>query len=153
MEIIGVGIDMIEIERIKSALEGRAGARFERRVFTEDEIAYCRSMANPYPHFAARFAAKESGMKAFGTGWTAAVTWKGIEVFNNQRGKPFLRFNGATGHYARELGVTEALVSLSHDKGRATAVVILLGKEGEKGNNLSSDTQGPPEGSLLSKRP
>ncbi|MEA1997245.1 MAG: holo-ACP synthase [Gemmatimonadota bacterium] len=127
--VIGLGIDMIEIERITEALERRSGARFEARVFTDGEIAYCRSKMNPYPHFAARFAAKEAAMKAFGTGWCARVYWKGIEVWNDERGKPLLKFNDKTEEYARELGVTGAFVSLSHDRGRAVAVALLLGGE------------------------
>ncbi|HUU27506.1 MAG TPA: holo-ACP synthase [archaeon] len=127
--IAGIGIDTIEIERIKGALEARSGARFERRVFTELEIEYCRSKADPYPHFAARFAAKESGMKALGTGWTAEVNWKGIEIWNNELGRPFLRFNGKTEQHAGKMGVTGAHVSLSHDRSRALAVVVLLGRK------------------------
>jgi holo-[acyl-carrier protein] synthase len=124
--ISGIGVDTIEIERVKAAIEGHAGGRFERRVFTESEIAYCRSRGNPYPHFAARFAAKESGMKALGTGWTADVFWQGIEVWNDSRGRPFLKFNGKTAEYVRKMGITGAQVSLSHDRSRAVAVVVLL---------------------------
>ena len=127
LNVLGLGIDIVEVERIQSALEGRAGERFERRVFTEGERAYCRSMSNPYPHFAARFAAKEAVMKAFGTGWTAEVNWKGIEVLRNERGKPYLNFNSPTDTFAEKFGCRSSHLSLSHDRGRAVAVAIILG--------------------------
>ena len=126
--VLGVGVDLIEIERVKKAMEAKSGKRFESRVFTEREIAYCRSKANPYPHFAARFAAKEAVMKAFGTGWTARVFWKGIEVWNNELGRPFIAFHGNTEELAAEMGVETCQVSLSHNRSQAVAVAILLGK-------------------------
>ena len=128
--VIGLGIDTIEIARIREALERRSGQRFEHRVFLPAEIAYCRSMSDPYPHFAARFAAKEAGMKALGTGWTAEVFWKGIEIIKDEKGKPLLQFNGKTAEFAESFGVASGHVSLSHDRERAVATVILIGKEG-----------------------
>jgi holo-[acyl-carrier protein] synthase len=126
--VLGVGVDLIEIERVKKAMESKSGKRFERRVFTEREIAYCRSKANPYPHFAARFAAKEAVMKAFGTGWTARVFWKGIEIWNNELGRPFITFHGKTEELAEEMGAQTCQVSLSHNRSQAVAVAILLGR-------------------------
>ncbi|MBW7997302.1 MAG: holo-[acyl-carrier-protein] synthase [Candidatus Glassbacteria bacterium] len=126
--VLGLGVDMIEIDRIVDALERRSGPRFEKRVFTAGEIEYCRSMSNPYPHFAARFAAKEAVMKAFGTGWSADVTWQGIEVVRDRRGKPHIRLNGKTAELAGKLGAKVAHVSLSHDKGRAMAAALLVGE-------------------------
>ena len=125
--VIGLGIDTIEVTRVRDAMQGRSGARFEQRVFTPDEIVYCRSMGDPWPHFAARFAAKEAGMKALGTGWTAEVFWKGIEIIKDRRGKPLLKFNGKTAEHAADFGAISSHVSLSHDRERAVAVVILLG--------------------------
>ena len=127
--VIGVGIDTLEIERIRKAMQGSTGKRFERRVFTPGEIAYCRTMSNPFPHFAARFAAKEAGMKALGTGWTAEVYWKGIEIIKDKKGKPLLQFNEKTAEFAAAFGVVSGHVSLSHDRGRAVAVVVLIGHE------------------------
>ena len=126
--VLGLGVDMIEIQRIKRALEAKSGKRFERRVFTEGEIAYCRSKADPFPHFAARFAAKEAVMKAFGTGWTARVFWKGIEIRNNELGRPFITFHGKTEELAGEMGVETCQVSLSHNRSQAVAVALLLGR-------------------------
>ena len=127
--LIGIGVDMIEIERIEHALGGKAGPRFEKRVFTEGEIAYCRKMEYSAPHFAARFAAKEAVMKALGTGWNAEVFWKGIEVEKDKLGKPLLKLNGKTKEYAESIGVTEGHISLTHDKGRAVAMAVLLGEK------------------------
>ncbi len=126
--VLGIGVDMIEIERIAEALGRGSGPRFEKRVFTAGEIEYCRSMSNPYPHFAARFAAKEAVMKAFGTGWSAEVSWGGIEVVRDSRGKPHIRLHGKTAGLAKKLGARVAHVSLSHDKGRAVAMVLLTGE-------------------------
>jgi holo-[acyl-carrier protein] synthase len=126
--VLGLGVDLIEIERIKQALEAKSGKRFESRVFTEGEIAYCRSKADPYSHFAARFAAKEAVMKAFGTGWTARVSWKGIEVRNNELGQPFIAFHGKTEKLAGEIGVETCQISISHNRSQAVAVALLLGK-------------------------
>ncbi len=126
--VLGIGVDTIEIERITEALERKSGPRFEKRVFTPGEIEYCRSMSNPYPHFAARFAAKEAVMKAFGTGWSAEVTWKGIEVVRDKRGKPHIKLHDKTAELAKKLGARVAHVSLSHDKGRAVAIALLTGE-------------------------
>jgi len=126
--VLGLGVDLIEIERVAEALERKSGPRFEKRVFTAGEIEYCRSMSNPYPHFAARFAAKEAVMKAFGTGWSAEVNWQGIEVVRDKLGKPHIKFNDKTAELANKLGARVAQVSLSHDKGRAMAVALLTGE-------------------------
>ncbi|MBN2289087.1 MAG: holo-ACP synthase [Candidatus Glassbacteria bacterium] len=123
--VIGLGIDTIEIARIREAMQSRSGERFERRVFTPQEIAYCRSRPDPFPHFAARFAAKEAGMKALGTGWTAEVFWQGLEIVRDRMGKPLLQLNGKTAEFAAAAGVVSGHVSLSHDRERAVAVVIL----------------------------
>jgi holo-[acyl-carrier protein] synthase len=126
--VLGLGVDTIEIERVAEALERKSGPRFEKRVFTAGEIKYCRSMSDPYPHFAARFAAKEAVMKAFGTGWSAEVTWQGIEVVRDKRGKPHIKLNDKTAKLAKKLGARVAQVSLSHDMGRAMAVALLTGE-------------------------
>ena len=83
---ISIGVDLIEVPRIQAALS-RWGERFERRVFTEDERAYCSSRARPYQSYAARFAAKEAAMKALGTGWRG-LDWKEIEVARERSGRP-----------------------------------------------------------------
>src|SRR5690606_20134432 len=90
--VIGVGTDIIEVERIKSACE-RHGDRFLKRVYTEGERAYCMQMKNPYPHLAARFAAKEAVSKAFTTGIGEELAWTSIEVIKGTREEPLVRLD------------------------------------------------------------
>ncbi len=123
MAVIGVGIDIIEIERIRVALD-RGGQRLLDRLFTPEEAAYCRSRRSPERHFAARFAAKESVVKALrapaGLGWL----WRCIEV-TGAGGPPSLRLSGRAHERAERLGVTASHLSLSHSETHAVAVVVL----------------------------
>src|SRR5881394_2319021 len=112
MSILGIGIDMVEVERIQHSLD-RFGERFIKRIFTEGEIGYCRSMKFPARHFAARFAAKEAVSKAFGTGIGKAMGWRDIDVHKKKSGEPFLVFSGPANELATRRGVTAALVTLS----------------------------------------
>lgn len=125
-EIRGVGIDAIEIDRVAEAL-ARYGERFERRVFTEAEIAYCRRRRNPAPHFAGRFAVKEAGMKALGTGWSRGVQWRDLEVQRGAGGPPRLVFHGAADRRFASIGGQTSLVTITHSRTLAIAQVILLG--------------------------
>ena len=120
--ICGSGVDLCEVPRIKDAI-GRHGRRFVERVFTEREIAYAESKANSFERFAARFAAKEAGMKALGTGWRRGVTWHDFEVANLPSGRPTLRLHGKAAEIAKELGVTNIALSLTHTKEQALAIV------------------------------
>ncbi|MBV8207743.1 MAG: holo-ACP synthase [Acidobacteria bacterium] len=126
MKIVGTGIDLVEVERIEQSIE-RFGERFLKRVFTAEEIRYCRSKANSAERFAARFAAKEAGMKAIGTGWHGGVTWHDLEVKRESSGRPLLHYSGAAARYAALLGATRVWLSLSHTGGHAIAQVILEG--------------------------
>ena len=92
--IVGTGVDLAEVPRIRSSIE-RFGARFVERIYTPAEIAYVERKANKYERYAARFAAKEAGMKAIGTGWKRGVTWQDFEVANLPSGKPTLLLHGA----------------------------------------------------------
>jgi len=121
--IIGVGIDIIQNDRIRTSLE-RFGARFMNRIYTEIEIAYCSSCADPNIHFAARFAAKEAAFKALGTGWAAGVKWKDVEVQRLASGKPELHLYGEALERATAMGATRFHVSLTHDQLVSAAVVI-----------------------------
>jgi len=121
---IEVGVDIVEVHRIREAVE-RWGGRFERRVYTPDEQAYCRSRSRPYQSFAARFAAKEAAMKALGTGWRG-VDWKEIEVVRGKSGKPTIRFWGRALARFQEMGGVDVRVSLSHTEHHAIAEVLLL---------------------------
>jgi holo-[acyl-carrier protein] synthase len=124
MEIIGSGLDATEIARIAGAID-RYGDRFVRRVFTDEEIAYCRRRRDSASSFAARFAAKEAAMKALGTGHSRGVFWRGIEVFRRS-GPPQLRFcDGAAVRFA-SLGATGSLLTLTHSQELAIAHVLLV---------------------------
>ena len=124
MEIIGSGIDATEIARIGSAID-RYGERFVQRVFTDEEIAYCRRRRDAASSFAARFAAKEAAMKALGTGHSKGVFWLGIEVFR-RGGPPQLRFHGGAAARFAFLGATGSVLTLTHSRELAIAHVLLL---------------------------
>jgi holo-[acyl-carrier protein] synthase len=122
--ILGMGSDLVEVDRIRKSI-ARYGDRFLNRVYTERECAYAWSKANSAERFAARFAAKEAGMKAIGTGWRAGVTWKDFEVVNEQSGRPTLQLTGVAFETAADLGVERISISLTHTAETAFAVVIL----------------------------
>jgi holo-[acyl-carrier protein] synthase len=125
-EITGTGIDTIEIERLKRAIEHpRIGRRFRARVFTAGEIAYCESRRRAkYQSYAARFAAKEATMKALGTGWNRNAGWNEIEVRRERGRAPQLALSGKAAVLARKLGVRRLHLSLTHSRVEATALVI-----------------------------
>jgi holo-[acyl-carrier protein] synthase len=122
--IVGTGIDIAEVDRIRTSVE-RFGDRFVRRVYTPGEIAYVERKANRYERYAARFAAKEAGMKAIGTGWRRGVRWRDFEVANLPSGKPTLKLHGVAAEFARRLGVKSVALSLTHTRDTAMAQVIL----------------------------
>ena len=122
--ILGVGTDLAEVERIGRSVE-RFGERFLTRVFTARERAYAMKKANWAERLAARFAAKEAGMKAIGTGMSRGVSWQHFEVANEPSGRPTLRLYGAALEAANAMGVKRVSLSLTHTKGIAFAVVIL----------------------------
>src|SRR5271168_1451906 len=101
--IVGTGIDIAEVPRIAAAIS-RFGERFLRRIFTPGEIRYCESKANRVERYAARFAAKEAGMKAIGTGWNHGVAWQDIEVSREPGGRPTLTFHRKAAEFAAKLG-------------------------------------------------
>lgn len=122
--IVGTGIDIAEVPRIAEAIQ-RHGERFLHRVFTEGEIAYCDSKANRIERYAARFAAKEAGMKALGTGWNHGVRWRDVEVCRMPGGRPTIAFHGKAAEFAAKLGTKNVALSLSHTAEQAIAQVIL----------------------------
>ncbi len=123
-ELLGTGIDMVDIERIR-ALRLRHGERLGHVVFLPGELAFCLARPNPDECLAARFAAKEATMKALGTGWEERVTFLGIEVIRDAGGKPAIRLHGTTRDKARELGAGTIHLSLSHTRTAAVAQVII----------------------------
>ena len=118
--MLSTGVDIIEIPRIRRVLE-RYGQRFLDRIFTVDEIAYCRGRA---PNLAARFAAKEAAMKALGTG-VKGVGWKDIEVVRHESGAPAIKLHQRGERRAQRLAVQEISVSLSHSREYAVAFVVV----------------------------
>ncbi|MGA2263680.1 MAG: holo-ACP synthase [Acidobacteriota bacterium] len=122
--IVGIGIDIVDIRRLRGALE-RQGDRFLKRVFTSVEQDYCRAHRDPAPSFAARFAAKEAVFKALGTGWAGGVTWLDAEVRREARGSPKLALSGKAEEISKALGVQAIHLSLSHSEETAVAMVIL----------------------------
>ena len=122
--IVGTGIDIAEVPRIRETID-RFGARFVERIFTEGEIRYCESKANRVEGYAARFAAKEAGMKALGTGWNYGVRWRDIEVARKPGSRPTLLFHGRAAEVAARLGTRNVSLSLTHTAEQAMAFVIL----------------------------
>jgi holo-[acyl-carrier protein] synthase len=122
--IVGTGVDLAEVPRIRASVE-RYGQRFLERIFTPAEIAYVERKANRFERYAARFAAKEAGMKAIGTGWRRGVRWQDFEVANLPSGKPTLRLHGVASEVAAGLRVRVISLSLTHTAELAMAHVIL----------------------------
>jgi holo-[acyl-carrier protein] synthase len=125
VNVVGLGIDIVEVARIRASLE-RHGERFHRKVFTSVEAEYCAQMRDPAPYFAVRFAAKEAVSKALGTGIGAQCGWLDIEVRRKATGEPFIVLHGAAAETARRFGIARVLVSLSHTENYAAAQAIAV---------------------------
>jgi holo-[acyl-carrier protein] synthase len=120
----GIGIDVVQVQRVVAALE-RFGERMERRLFTEAELEYCRRHKDPLPHLAARFAAKEAASKAIGTGMSGGVGFRQFEVIQPGGHQPRLEWHGAALDRFRALGARASHLSLTHDAGLAIACVVI----------------------------
>ena len=121
--ITGLGTDLIEVERIAEKIGKESG--FRELLFSVNEIVYCESKANKFESYAARFAAKEAFFKALGTGWLEGTAFNEIEITHNAAGKPELTFLGDTAQIIQAMEFNNILVSLSHIKTMASAVVII----------------------------
>jgi holo-[acyl-carrier protein] synthase len=119
--IKGIGVDIIEIVRIQHTIE-ESGERFLGRIFTPQEIAYCKSKQDMYQHFAARFAAKEAMSKALSTGWVETFRWKDVEVMNDRSGQPRITVHG---RLKESLAASSILVTISHSESHAVAMVLI----------------------------
>src|SRR6201997_3330496 len=126
MMIVGMGIDVAEVPRIKAVIEGQR-ERFLRRVFTAGEVAYCEQFRNKYERYAGRFAVKEAAMKALGTGWSRGVRWVDVEVVRQRGGRPTLELQGEARKIADAMGVKHIAVSITHTSEQAIAQVIFEG--------------------------
>ena len=133
MKILGTGVDIVETGRVGDSIT-KFGERFLNRCFLPGEIAYCQQMKFPALHFAARFAAKESISKAFGTGIGQQLGWRDMEICRRETGEPFVKLHDKGEKLARQRGVTQIFVSLSHCKDYAAAQAIIV-----------SDLPGAPE--------
>ncbi|HWZ83635.1 MAG TPA: holo-ACP synthase [Terriglobales bacterium] len=123
--IVGTGVDIAEVHRIRESIE-RFGERFLHRVYTEGEIQYCeRKNVTRFESYAARFAAKEAGMKALGTGWNHGVRWRDIEVVRPRGQRPTIQFHGQAAAFAEKLGTRNIALSITHTSEQALAHVIL----------------------------
>lgn len=126
--ILGTGIDMVEVDRIRRAME-RHGERFVQRFLLTEEIAYCRSHRDPAPFIAARFAAKEAISKAFGTGIGSALGWQDMEVRHRPSGQPFVALHGKGDALFIALGATSLHLSITHTAHHAAAMAVLEGRD------------------------
>src|SRR3989338_7675072 len=124
MTISGIGVDLVNIPRMRAVIE-RWQERFLARVFTEQEIAYCRARRDPAPHFAARFAAKEAGRKAPGTGPRHGGSWRALEVRRERGPGPVLVLSGGSRELGRARGGTRMLLALTHEGEYALAQAML----------------------------
>lgn len=124
--IVGAGVDLAEVSRIREAI-ARYGHRFIERIYTPAEIAYVERKANRFERYAGRFAAKEAGMKAIGTGWRRGVRWQDFEVSNLMSGRPVLELHGEAARVAESLGVKFISLSMTHTAELGMAHVILEG--------------------------
>ncbi|YCM44938.1 holo-ACP synthase [Verrucomicrobiaceae bacterium 227] len=127
MNLIGIGIDVVEVSRVKSSLD-EFGERFVTRIFTESEREYCARQKRPELHFAARFAAKEAIAKAFGTGIGKEIGWLDMEICRRESGEPMVELSGGGAEYAKDRGVLQVMVSLTHAKHYAAANAVIMGK-------------------------
>lgn len=121
--IVGLGVDIAEVERVREAIE-RHGETFLRRVFTSREREYCERFKNKFERYAGRFAAKEAAMKALGTGWSRGVRWVDVEVAREKGGRPILKLSGEAEQIANRLGVKAIALSITHTATQALAQVI-----------------------------
>lgn len=125
MRVQGIGVDLVRISRMRDVI-ARWDDRFLHRVFTEQEIAYCRARRDPAPHFAARFAAKEAGLKALGTGLRLGVKWRELEVRRERGGPPRLVLAGRSKALGLARGGRRMLLALTHEGDYALAQAMLV---------------------------
>jgi holo-[acyl-carrier protein] synthase len=124
--IVGLGVDIAEVARVKAAIE-RHGETFLRRLYTPKEREYCERFKNKYERYAGRFAAKEAAMKALGTGWSRGVRWVDVEIVREKGGRPTLKLAGEAGNVAKRMGVRNIALSITHTADQAFAQVIFEG--------------------------
>lgn len=127
MSLLGIGIDVVEVERIHSSI-GEFGEQFLKRIFTEREQAYCNAQKNKELNYAARFAAKEAVSKAFGTGIGKAIGWTDVEILRRESGEPVAVLHGKARELAERMEVAEVKISLTHARHYAAANAVVMKK-------------------------
>lgn len=127
MKIFGTGVDIVEVFRVRDAID-KWGDNFLTKIFTDREISYSNSRRFSHQHFAARFAAKEAVVKAFGEPRKFPIRWTDIEVLNDDEGKPIIEFHDDALKLKKRKAIDDIIVSMSHSKNYAIANVILLRK-------------------------
>ena len=120
----GVGVDVVEVDRMEKILKGDSSEKFLARIYTPLEMKYCQGKARRIEHLAARFAAKEAVFKALGTGWTGGIGWKDVEVRNDEAGLPHVFLHGKALEIFQSRGGGKVLLSLSHTSKIAVAQAI-----------------------------
>lgn len=123
--ILGIGIDIVEIDRFRKAKK-RWGKEFLGKIFTKNEIEYSQKRRFQDQHLAARFATKEAVLKAFGDKLPNIRNWQDIEVLNDKTGKPYINFHGSAKELKKKEGIENVIVSMSHSKNNAVACAILI---------------------------
>jgi len=126
--VLGLGIDIIEIARVKKSIDSY-GDKFLEKVYTEGEINYCNSKFNKYQHYAARFAAKEAVYKALASGWKEGLRWKDIEIQNDTSGMPSIKPSGKLKSFLSD--DTQLRISISHSDNYVTSVAIIFKNNSE----------------------
>ncbi len=128
MDILGIGTDIVECPRIGKMIE-QYGELFLRRIYTAREIRYCQARKHAIEHFAGRWAAKEAILKAMGTGWSRGIAWTDIEIRTGETGQPQVMVCGVAKEVARERGIADILISISHCRTYATAYAIAVARQ------------------------
>jgi len=126
--VIALGVDLIEVERIKRAIE-RWGDRFLQRIFTPREIEYCSRQRLPHVSYAGRYAAKEAILKVLGVGWRDGISWRDIEVLTDKQGRPYVSLDGRAEVYCRQRNIKDILLSISHTDSYALCQSLALGPD------------------------
>lgn len=124
-DVVGIGTDIVECLRIAQMID-RHGELFINRVYTPREIQYCQSRKQATQHFAGRWAAKEAALKALGTGWIKGISWRDVEVANDDAGRPAIILRGGAKEVAKKLDVGDLLISISHCRSHATAYALAI---------------------------
>lgn len=130
MNIIGLGMDLIECQRIRDLWQ-RHGDRVTDRLLTDAELAYVRRyVGDVVPRLAGRFAAKEAILKVLGTGWRGKIAWRDMEVLNDSAGRPYVTLTDECKCIAESLGITQILITITHTENYAAATAIGIGADG-----------------------